>query len=234
MPESPEVTHMKDELLVFKNAKITNITKITKNLKIKLPIKIKEVSNKGKFLYIILSNDYVIGFSLGMTGKFIMNEDIDKHTIITFRTNRGSFQFNDVRRFGKVYVYNNKQLKDKLNTLGPDALKELPDISQVKFNEMLKLKSNKILCDVLLDQTFLSGIGNAYRAEIMYRSKLHPLRLISSLSSVDKRKLKKSIEYIIQKYYKNLDAPLKIYGNSLADKIKRKDRTVWFNSTIQI
>ena len=99
---------------------------------------------------------------------------------------------------------------------------------------MLKLKSNKILCDVLLDQTFLSGIGNAYRAEIMYRSKLHPLRVISSLSSTDKRKLKESIEYILQKYYKNLEAPLKIYGNSLANKIKRKDRTVWFHSTIQI
>ena len=126
-----------------------------------------------------------------------------KYNYISFNTSKGIFYFNDPRQFGHFYIYEtSNNLQKKLNTLGPDLLKQLPKISQTDFNFLIsKFQPTKVLADVLLEQKFIAGVGNIYRAEAMYRAKLSPLRTIGSLSDNDKKKLKNSLVYVGKKSY---------------------------------
>ena len=268
MPEGPEITYMVDELSkVFKKSILKDISinlkkfksKLTifKEFKNSLPLQIKEIKNQGKFVYMNLSDDWSIGFTPGMTGHFWI-PDVStqfktmegytynpKHNHISFNTSKGVFYFNDPRRFGHFYIYNNKTIKNnlanKLKTLGPDLIKQLPKISQTEFNFLLsKFQPKKVLADVLLEQKFIAGVGNIYRAEAMYRAKLSPLRTIGSLDDNDKKRLKNALvyvgkqSYLSQKRKKELHTSnFKIYGNPEAKQLKRKGRTIWYDSKIQ-
>lgn len=251
MPEGPEVTIMKDELNFFKNAYITDILISLKRFNVSnlkkcinsLPLKIKEINNKGKFIYIILSNDMVLGFTPGMTGHFWLEKSLlsltkngyvynPKYNYITFYTSKGIFYFNDPRQFGHLYIYDKQQLEKKLNTLGPDLIKDLPKMSQSDFNILLSKYDSKILADILLNQSFISGVGNMYRAEAMYKAKLSPLRLVKSLNLNDKKRLKKALIYVGQNsYFGNYKE--KVYGKQSANKLRRKGRTIYWYSNIQ-
>jgi DNA-formamidopyrimidine glycosylase len=265
MPEGPEVTIMKNSLQTFKNSKLKEIVFGNKKFKSKLtnlqqfenslPLNIKEIKNKGKFLYILLSNDWAIGFTIGMTGNFwIPNISSEyktgegytynpKHNHVILKTTNGDFYFNDPRRFGHFYIYDNKDiqnnLESKLNTLGPDLLKDLPKMSQFEFNEHLsKFKPEKVISDAMLEQKFISGIGNYIRAEALYTAKISPLRTIYSLSANDKSRLKNALEKTGINSYKSLKGKLhtfkvKVYGNPKVKQTKRKGRTIWWDPEIQ-
>lgn len=266
MPEGPEVSIMTKELSkVFKNSKLKKISihhnkfksKI-KDMKVfeeSLPLKIKEINNQGKFVYIILSDNWALGFTPGMTGHFwvpgISKEykTLDgytynpKYNYVFLETTNGNFYFNDPRRFGHFYIYNNldknNNLTKKLKTLGPDLIKQLPKMSQSDFNDRLsRFRPNKILADALLEQKFIAGIGNYIRAEALYKAKISPLRTIGSLNANDKKRLKNALEKIGNDSYKSQKNTLhtftfKIYGNPTAKQTKRKGRTIWWDPTLQ-
>jgi formamidopyrimidine-DNA glycosylase len=263
MPESPEITYMVDELSkVFKNSILKDISinllrfksKLTnfKKFKNSLPLQIKEIKNQGKFVYMILSDDWSVGFGMGMTGHFWIPGVSThfktkgytynpKYNHISFNTSKGIFYFNDPRQFGHFYIYIKNNLESKLKTLGPDLIKQLPKISQTDFNFLLsKFQPKKVLADALLEQKFIAGVGNIYRAEAMYRAKLSPLRTIGSLNDNDKKRLKNALVYVGKKSYlsqkrknKLHTSTFKIYGNPEAKQVKRKGRTIWYDPKIQ-
>jgi len=267
MPEGPEITLMVYKLSkIFKNSKLKQIyinhdkfkskIKNFKNFENELPSKIIEIKNKGKFVYINLSNDWSLGFTPGMTGHFWI-PDISKnfktfegyvynskHDHIILETNKGEFYFNDPRRFGHFYIYNNKDpknnLEKKLETLGPDLISDLRNMSQKEFNKKLsKFNTNKNIADLLLEQKFIAGVGNYIRAEALYKAKISPLRTIGSLQINDKKRLKESLENIGQESYKSQKKNLhtfkfKVYGNPNVKQIKRKGRTIWWDPKKQI
>jgi len=266
MPEGPEVTAMVDELSkVFKNAKLKEILIHHNKFKSKikdmkafdesLPLKIEEIKNQGKFVYVILSGDWALGFTPGMTGHFWVpgvTKDFKtaegytynpKYNYVFLETTKGNFYFNDPRRFGHFYIYDNKDKKNnlanKLKTLGPDLIKQLPRMSQADFNiQLSKFRTNKVLADALLEQKFIAGVGNYIRAEALYRAKISPLRTIGSLDANDKKRLKNALEKVGQDSYNAQKGKLhtftfKIYGNPTAKQTKRKGRTIWWDPEVQ-
>jgi formamidopyrimidine-DNA glycosylase len=78
--------------------------------------------------------------------------------------------------------------------LGPEPF----DITLKQFKNMLKLKKTKIK-PLLMDQTFISGIGNLYAAEILFRAKIDPRRPAQSLSDEEKEILFTKIKKVLQK-----------------------------------
>ncbi|HSX18527.1 MAG TPA: DNA-formamidopyrimidine glycosylase family protein, partial [Candidatus Saccharimonadales bacterium] len=105
----------------------------------------------------------------------------NKTTRATFVfTNGGHLYFNDMRKFGWVRIVESGKLKYEsfLQKLGPDAL----EISFEDFSQRLKSKGKTRIKKLLMDQTFVSGIGNIYSDEGLWRAKIHPRRLVSSLS----------------------------------------------------
>lgn len=259
MPEGPEVTimteelnkHFKDSLLKDVEIKISKFKpKNLKKFEKALPLKIKQIKNKGKFVYMILSDGWALGFTPGMTGHFwVPNVSKEfrttegfgynpKHDHIILKTSNGNFYFNDPRRFGHFYIYNGDELENKLKTLGPDLIKKLPKMSQVDFNEHLaKFRPNKVLADALLEQKFISGVGNYIRSDAIYLAKISPLRTIGSLSGDEKRRLKSALEKVglesFRAQKKKGFYEFKIYGDPDAEKTKRRGRMIWWSPNKQ-
>jgi hypothetical protein len=80
--------------------------------------------------------------------------------------------------------------------LGPDALKSTFDIESVR--KRLHRRGKMKLADLLLDQTFVAGIGNKYKSEILFLRKLWPFRIANNLSQSEEQQLLEEIPRVLK------------------------------------
>ncbi|MBI2599081.1 bifunctional DNA-formamidopyrimidine glycosylase/DNA-(apurinic or apyrimidinic site) lyase [Candidatus Curtissbacteria bacterium] len=116
----------------------------------------------------------------------------NKTTRATFEfTNGGHLYFNDLRKFGwvKFVPTDEEKIREAIGVLGPDAL----EISFKDFADRLAKKPNSRIKKLLMDQTFVSGIGNIYSDEALWLAKVHPARSVASLSEAEIKALHKGI-----------------------------------------
>jgi len=199
-----------------------------------LPSKIIIIKNKGKFIYFILENKWIIMIRLGMTGYFHKNNRI-KHDHFDFVTSKGNLFLNDYRNFGTIsFTHDINILNKKLNEIGIDPLQEklTKKIFNEKISEYCENHKNNILADFLIRQDYIAGIGNYLRSDILYISSLHPLKNICELNEEEKNRLLKAIKYVIYKSYNDQkykgDYEFIIYGKKDAMKLKYKGRTIFY------
>jgi endonuclease-8 len=83
--------------------------------------------------------------------------------------------------------------------LGPDALKSTFDIESVR--NRLHNRGKRKLADLLLDQTFVAGIGNKYKSEILFLRRLYPFRFANNLSSLEEQELIQEIPSVLKMGY---------------------------------
>jgi DNA-formamidopyrimidine glycosylase len=224
MPEGPEVKKVTTKL--DKNLKNKFLKKIVvqngKYLKFKdqfinianiLPLKIKNVKCKGKFIYIeFYDSDIIIFNTLGMSGYWFTKKETKeqpetgyyskKHNNIEFILDtKESIYFNDMRNFGNIIISTKNELENKLNTLGIDVLSPNNEIN--KFKNLLTKKSNmdKIICKLLLDQTIVAGCGNYMRAEVLYLANINPFIKIKKLSDIDIKNIYKYLKKVAYIFY---------------------------------
>lgn len=100
---------------------------------------------------------------LGMTGTFRLNAEPGIHTRQIFDFENERLLYNDIRKFGRL-TWNSPL------DIGPDIL----TINPAEFARLLKERSRPIKA-LLLDQSFVSGIGNIYADECLFAAKIHPL-----------------------------------------------------------
>jgi len=95
--------------------------------------------------------------------------------------------FNDMRKFGwvKVVASDEKSIKEAIGKteLGPDPM----TITYEQFLERIKKKPQARVKKLLMDQTFVSGVGNIYSDEALWRAKIHPKRSVASLTDSEIR-----------------------------------------------
>lgn len=195
MPEGPEVRRVVDKLQKYKNKTINEINFLNGRYKNKgpfknynqlekdLPLKIKEINCKGKFIYFILENDMILFNTLGMSG-FWTNKII-KHNNVSFLIDNKLIYFNDYRNFGTFMYQNQSQLKKKLDCLGPDILFDYNKFDL--FDKRLERKrKDTLIGSALLDQKVACGCGNYLRAEVLYQSKINPFRKIENISKKER------------------------------------------------
>ena len=197
MPEGPEVRRTVDLIKKINNKTLYKI-KINNGRYVKhgpfknyeilikdLPLKIKKVDCKGKFIYIIFENDKVLFNTLGMSGRWNWNFDknMEKHDNLTFylKDYQKVLFFNDYRNFGTFMYCDMDELNKKLKSLGPDILMEHDKYNL--FREKIEKKRNDaVIGTTLLDQKVASGCGNYLRAEVLYYCKISPYREIKKLT----------------------------------------------------
>ncbi|CAL5039600.1 unnamed protein product [Urochloa decumbens] len=114
------------------------------------------------------------------------------------------FSFTDKRRFARVRLFEDPQTVPPISELGPDALFE--PMSVDNFLDSLGRKKIGIKA-LLLDQSFISGIGNWIADEVLYQSRIHPLQVPSNLSRESCEALHRSIHEVV-KYAVEVDADL--------------------------
>lgn len=182
MPELPEVetvrNYLKENIL---NKKIINIDilypKMIENdindFKKKLiNNSFIDIQRKGKYLIFVLDKYYLISH-LRMEGKFNIKPISQmnlKHEHVIFYFEDFTLRYNDTRKFGRMKLINKDEINGYFENIGPDA-------NKVQYTEQLlnKInKSNKCIKTILLDQSIMSGIGNIYADEILFKSKISP------------------------------------------------------------
>jgi formamidopyrimidine-DNA glycosylase len=199
MPELPEVETLKRELeksVVGKKiaGTVINNPKVIRGIKVEDFVKglrgavIKKILRKGKLLIIELSSGQSLAIHLKMTGQLVYPGNA-KHSRVSFELSDGKLlDFNDRRLFGELRLVDDWRSLAFIKALGPEP----STLSVDKFKQMLANKKTKIK-PLLLDQTFISGIGNLYAAEALFRAKIRPERPAVSLSDKEKEKLFKEI-----------------------------------------
>lgn len=151
-----------------------------------------DVKRRGKWLLFELDSNYII-IHFRMEGRFYLlplNEKRDKHDYVIFYFDDFSLHFNDPRLFGKMEVIK----KDDLDKFFLDKKLGLEYTDSNLTPEYLKEKFRSHHTDIkkmLLDQSYVTGIGNIYADEILFASKINPKSYADRLT---KPKLKKIID----------------------------------------
>jgi formamidopyrimidine-DNA glycosylase len=131
---------------------------------------------------------------LRMTGRLFLVPDHDarvRHTRLALMLDQGvALRFDDPRAFGRVWLVNDPV--EVTSGLGPDALLVCRDT----FLERLG-RCKRQLKPLLLDQSFVAGIGNIYADEILFRAGLHPLRLSDSLTADERSSLFSALQGVL-------------------------------------
>ncbi|MES3038124.1 MAG: DNA-formamidopyrimidine glycosylase family protein [Bdellovibrionota bacterium] len=156
-------------------------------------LKLKGVKSWGK--HFILQFD---GFHLRIHFLMFGSYRIDKP-----RENRDPKMY---LRFpaGEVYFYSCaiKQSEEKLNEIYDWSIDVMSDQwDPKKALKAIKSKSGKMVCDILMDQTIFSGVGNIIKNEVLYSLKMHPETKISALTLKQQRKLVKETRDYCWQFY---------------------------------
>jgi len=214
MPELPEVEIIKQSLSKKIRKKIIKKVIIkNRNLRFKIPSKfekllqnkiIKKVTRFSKYLILNFSDGTFCLIHLGMSGTIhlIKKNSSNKFTNVSFynspslpkKHNHVEIQFqdlmviyNDPRRFGFFkFINNKKELINRFSHLGPE-----PFFKNFNLKYLLKYFFNKKkdIKSFLIDQKFVSGIGNIYASEILFLSKVNPSIYAMKLSKEDCKKI---------------------------------------------
>ncbi|KAF8025342.1 hypothetical protein BT93_F2246 [Corymbia citriodora subsp. variegata] len=168
---------------------------------------------KGKNMWLQLDSPPYPSFQFGMAGAVYIKgvavtkykrsavKDTDewpsKYSKVFIELENGlELSFTDKRRFARVRLLNDPTSVPPISELGPDALLEPMTIDE--FSESLKKKKIAIKT-LLLDQSFISGIGNWVADEVLYQAKIHPLETASSLPKESCATLHKCIKEVLEK-----------------------------------
>jgi formamidopyrimidine-DNA glycosylase len=141
------------------------------------------LTRRGKYLIFELSGGVML-IHLKMSGDLSLCEAGAPparfaRTIFHFRDG-SALSFSDSRKFGKVYFL--ASADDITGQLGPEPLE--PAFTAARLGQMLA-ERKRALKPLLLDQTFIAGLGNIYTDEALHRAGLHPLRRSDSLSPAE-------------------------------------------------
>ncbi|MCK4532513.1 DNA-formamidopyrimidine glycosylase [bacterium] len=219
MPELPEVETIKTDLekiILGKKIKVAEIkaAKIIKEPsaeefagKIKEEI-IKKIIRRGKYLiFEFLSGKYLV-IHLKMTGQLIYG-DKNKQSKISFLLGNGQYlNFCDWRLFGEIRLIDDLEKFKGISKLGIEPLDIKFTIRM--FYEMIKKKRSKIK-SLLMDQSFIAGIGNIYAQESLFKAKIHPAKIALNLSKNESDKLFFSIKEVLTEAIKYRGSSINTY-----------------------
>ncbi|MFH1338696.1 MAG: bifunctional DNA-formamidopyrimidine glycosylase/DNA-(apurinic or apyrimidinic site) lyase [Candidatus Omnitrophota bacterium] len=208
MPELPEVETIKRELeKAVLDKKITEVVinnpKVIKEPKKEVFLKgvrnatIKKVLRKGKLLILELSSGKSLTIHLKMTGQLIYPGDARQSRVSFKLSDNKWLDFNDRRLLGELRLVNDWTSLGFVKELGPEPF----DLNVDKFKRMLADKNTQIK-PLLMDQTFIAGVGNLYAAEALFRAGIHPQRRASALAAGEKEALFKEINAVLKEAIK--------------------------------
>ena len=217
MPELPEVEIVRRSLnKKIKQKKVEKVIIRNRNLRFKIPLnfesflknhKIITVKRFSKYLIFYLSNNSYCLLHLGMSGTIHLIYDNKKnsrtntsfysshklpkkHNHIEIKFKDMKIVYNDPRRFGFFQLIKNlKSLRKRLNHLGPEPFQSKFNLKYI-YNSFKEKEKN--IKSFLLDQRFVSGIGNIYANEILFFSQINPF---TKAKFISKKECKKIIIY---------------------------------------
>ncbi|MGA2434978.1 MAG: bifunctional DNA-formamidopyrimidine glycosylase/DNA-(apurinic or apyrimidinic site) lyase [Bryobacteraceae bacterium] len=176
---------------------------------------IRSIERRGKFLVFDMDG-VALTIHLGMTGRLLWNGVPGPYTRARFWLVEGELLYDDVRQFGRIEV--SERLPTRLARLGPEPL----EIGVEEFTERLRSRRCRVK-PLLLNQTFLRGLGNIYADEALFRARIHPRAEAGRLSAARARALHGAIQGILR-------AAIASGGSSISDYVDGDGRKGWFQT----
>lgn len=231
MPELPEVEtirqQLEEKILGKKITKVEvftpKIVNVPKNYFVKNTqgAKFKGVKRRAKILILELSNSSYLLCHLKLSGHLIFQNEgqsLPKYTHVVFYLSGGNkLTFDDFRKFGYMKFIKNKEELDKIfnkENFGPEPLNQ--DFTLVEFKKLLAKRPNSPIKPLLMDQTFLAGVGNIYTQEACFYAKINPKRKVATLTEKEIKDLYENLRKVLVLALKHkgssVDAYLDIFG----------------------
>lgn len=178
---------------------------------IDVELKILNVTSRGKKIVFILENNVLFISGCGMTGTW--NYEYSQYTALILQFENCHLYYDEVRIGGNfsICINGSSEYQHIFKDVGPDLMTE--EVNWEIYYKILKNPriSHMEICEFMMEQKYLSGIGNYLRAEILYYCRLNPHRTISSLSEQDLYNLFYYSKVIIWETYKNNGLTIKDY-----------------------
>jgi formamidopyrimidine-DNA glycosylase len=128
--------------------------------------------------------------------------------LIFFLDNGYQIALSDLRKFAKVKILDEEELKKEISKIGPEPLNE--KFSFKTFKEILSKKKKGRIKQILMDQKIIAGIGNIYSDEILWKARIYPLRDIPKITDEGLRRIFKAMKEILSK-------AVQLGGESISD-----------------
>ena len=165
---------------------------------------IEAIERRGKHILVTLHRGY-LHIHLGMTGQLLWNGTPGKYTRAILELDGGVLIYDDIRQFGRVEYY--AELPESVARLGPDALA----LSLDEFHARLA-RHRSTIKPLLLNQTFLGGLGNIYADEVLFAARIHPRTQAPRISRKRSAELYAAIRRL-------LAAAIEHRGSSISDYV---------------
>lgn len=160
-------------------------------------LSVQDISRRGKYMVFSLTGSETLIIHLRMTGHVSVvcgEEPLRDHTHTVLGLASGKeLRFDDTRKFGRVYLVRDPQ--EVLGKLGPEPLE--PGFTPEVLARQLERRSMR-LKSLLLDQTFVAGVGNIYADEALYYAGLHPERAADTLESEEIERFHAAIQKVLR------------------------------------
>ena len=242
MPELPEVEIVKQSLSQnIQQKKIQKVIIKNRNLRFKIPSKFEQllknkfivkVSRFSKYLIFNFSDKSFCLVHLGMSGTIhlIKKNNLNNFTNTSFYNSSNlpkehnhveiwlknlKIIYNDPRRFGFFrYIKNEQELKKKFEHLGPE-----PFFKEFNLKYLMNYFKNKKkdIKSFLLDQKFVSGIGNIYASEILFLCKINPKKEAFKLTKKEGKKIISFSKIVLNKAIKKGGSSIRDFKNILGE-----------------
>lgn len=207
MPELPEVETIRRDLIRdVKGKKIKDVEILNPRLikepgpsEFKRRIKgatFKDFFRRAKVLAMKLSTGEYLVVHLRMTGQLIYSTQKEPKARVVFVLSGGRYlSFNDQRLFAELRLVKDWQKLKFVQELGIEPLEK--EFTAQKFKEMLGDKKTKVK-PLLMDQTFIGGIGNLYAQEALFLAGILPTRPANKLKDEEVKRLHRAIQKVLQ------------------------------------
>jgi formamidopyrimidine-DNA glycosylase len=173
---------------------------------------IEQVDRRAKFILLRLSSADVVTIHLRMTGDLSIQPPetpAGPHLHLSLDLdNDQQLRYHDIRKFGRWSLLTPEQFALFDQSLGPEPLDD--DLDECRFRQMLHSR-HRIIKPLLLDQSFIAGIGNIYADEALFRAGVHPRRRSHELTPAEIERLLRAIREVLREALENRGATLRNY-----------------------
>jgi formamidopyrimidine-DNA glycosylase len=218
---------------------------------------IRRVSRRAKTVLLHLEDGRVMTVALRMTGALIVSAadaPPDPYARVVFGLADGrQLRYRDVRKFGRIGLWpggglrsigggrgpRSRRVKESgrryrigevFSGHGPEPLQR--GFSAARLAERLQGRSAK-LKSLLLDQSFIAGVGNIYADEALWRARLHPLRTADSLDAGDVKRLHRAVRQVLRQGISNRGASFSDYVGADGEPGANAERLAVYRRTDQ-
>ncbi len=218
---------------------------------------IRRVTRRAKTVLLHLADGRVMTVALRMTGALIVaapGTPPDPYARVVFALTDGrELRYRDVRKFGRIGLWPGGGLRsvgagrgsrsrkvaegggryrigEVFSGHGPEPLGR--SFSAARFAERLSHRSAR-LKTLLLDQTFVAGVGNIYADEALWRARLHPLRSADSLNDAEVRRLHRAVRQVLRQGIDNRGSSFSDYVGADGEPGDNAERLMVYRRTDQ-